>query len=468
VLANDSDVESDPLTAELVSGTAHGALTLNANGTFSYMPAANYNGPDSFTYRAKDSGNATSNVATVSLVVNPVNDAPLASSDGYGTNVNTPLIVPPPGVLGNDTDVEGDSLSTQLVANVSHGLLVLNANGSFSYTPSLNFVGMDSFTYRAFDGMAYSNVVTVTLTINDPDTDNDGVPDRLDNCPVVPNPDQLDSDGDQIGDACDSSPYDNIQIVFSSNRDGNFEIYGMKTDGTGVVRLTNNSDSDLDPALSPDRTKILFTSNRDGNFEIYSMNGNGTGVVRLTNNSAIDGLAAWSPNGTMIAFTSTRDGNSEIYSMNSDGSGVTRLTNHPQIDANPAWAPNGSKIAFTSTRDGNVEIYSMNTNGTGVTRLTNNGGNDAFPTWSPDSSKIAFTSDRAGNFEIYVMNSNGTGVTRLTTNSATDAEPAWNSSGKIAFSSSRDGNFEIYSMNSNGTGLTRLTNNSAWDTSPHW
>jgi hypothetical protein len=306
----------------------------------------------------------------------------------------------------------------------------------------------------------------------DPDDDNDGVLDVADNCPSVANPGQENFDGDALGDACDPSPYDNIQIVFSSTRHGNFEIYGMKADGTGVTRLTNNGASDLNPALSPDRTKIVFTSTRDGNFEIYSMNTNGTGVTRLTNHGAIDGSAAWSPTGAKIAFSSTRDGNSEIYSMNADGTGVTRLTNHVKIDANPAWSPNGLKIAFTSTRHGNVEIYSMNPDGSGVTRLTNHGDEDAFPTWSPDSTKIAFASNRPGglNFEIYSMNANGSGVTRLTNHSAIDVEPAWGPTGKIAFTSTRNFKVEIYSMNSNGTGVTRLTNNPFWvvDASPHW
>jgi hypothetical protein len=259
-----------------------------------------------------------------------------------------------------------------------------------------------------------------------------------------------------------------VEIVFSSTRDGNFEIYGALSNGTGVTRLTNNSATDLDPALSLDKTKILFTSDRDGNLELYSMNVNGTGVTRLTNNSAIDGFGAWSPTGTQIVFNSTRDGNLEIYKMNSNGTGVTRLTNNSAIDTNPAWSPNGTKIAFTSTRHGNVEIYSMTTTGSSVTRLTNHSDEDAFPSWSPDSLKITFMSTRPGNPEIYSMNANGSSVTRLTNNSAIDAEPAWGTNGKIAFSTTRDGNFEIYSMNSNGTGLLRLTNNSAFDLSPHW
>ena len=81
VLANDTDADSNPLTAVMVTGPAHGTLTLNADGSFTYTPAANYYGQDSFTYKAND-GTADSNVATVSITVNPVNDAP--TLDGIG------------------------------------------------------------------------------------------------------------------------------------------------------------------------------------------------------------------------------------------------------------------------------------------------------------------------------------------------------------------------------------------------
>ena len=305
----------------------------------------------------------------------------------------------------------------------------------------------------------------------DPDDDGDGVRDTEDNCPATPNPNQDDADGDQIGDACDPTPNgDIIEVVFSSNPDGNFEIYGMKADGTGVVRLTDNAADDLDPALSPDRSKILFTSTRDGNSEIYSMNVNGTGLTRLTNNPATDANPTWSPKGGKVAFASDRAGNLEIYSMNGDGTGVTRLTNNNGVDAFPAWSPDGSKIAFVSHGPGkiNADIYSMNVDGTGLTRLTNYIGEDISPTWSPDGAKIAFSSTRHGNLEIYSMNADGSGVTRLTTNTALDVEPAWGANGKLLFSSTRSGNFEIYSMNADGTNPTRLTNNLAQDSSPHW
>jgi uncharacterized delta-60 repeat protein len=165
VLGNDTDVDGDPLTARLVSGPAHGALALNADGSFSYTPAALYSGPDTFTYTASD-GAADSNVATVAITVNHVNHAPVATNDSYSVNEGSSLSVPAPGVLGNDTDVDGDPLTARLVSGPSHGSLALNADGSFTYTPAAFYSGPDSFTYRANDGTADSNVATVAITVN--------------------------------------------------------------------------------------------------------------------------------------------------------------------------------------------------------------------------------------------------------------------------------------------------------------
>ena len=164
MLANDTDVDSATLTAALVAGPSHGTLTLNANGSFSYTPAANYNGTDTFTYTASD-GSLTSNVATVSIVVNSVNDAPVAANDGYTINEDSPLTVVAPGVLGNDTDVDSATITAVLVAGTAHGSLTLNANGGFSYVPAANYNGSDSFTYKANDGSLDSNVATVSITV---------------------------------------------------------------------------------------------------------------------------------------------------------------------------------------------------------------------------------------------------------------------------------------------------------------
>ncbi|MDQ3803543.1 MAG: LpqB family beta-propeller domain-containing protein [Acidobacteriota bacterium] len=261
----------------------------------------------------------------------------------------------------------------------------------------------------------------------------------------------------------------NGKIAFSSNRDGNHEIYSMNADGTNQVRLTNNAAGDIEPDWSPDGTRIAFTSNRDGNREIYVINADGSNQVRLTNNSSHDSSPAWSPDGQQIAFISERDGNYEIYVMYADGFGQVRLTDHWAADTDPSWSPDGSRIAFTSARDGNDEIYLMNPDGEHLTRLTNNPTVDAAPTWSPGGAKIAFTSNRGGNKEIFVMNRDGSGPTALTSHAAIDTDADWSPDGtKITFMSLRAGNHQIFVMNSDGTNPVRLTNNTANDNWPSW
>lgn len=99
--------------------------------------------------------------------VEGANVAPVANNDSYSTNQNTALSVAAPGVLANDTDANGDALTAQLVNGPAHGTLTLNADGSFTYTPAAGYVGPDSFTYRANDGLANSNAATVSITVKD-------------------------------------------------------------------------------------------------------------------------------------------------------------------------------------------------------------------------------------------------------------------------------------------------------------
>ena len=171
VLTNDTDVDNSTLSAALVAGPAHAAaFTLNPDGTFSYTPAANYNGPDAFTYTATD-GTATSNTATAAITVTAVNDTPVATDDAF-TGAEDSVLTG--NVLTNDTDVDNSTLSAALVAGPAHAAaFTLNPDGTFSYTPAANYNGPDAFTYTATDGTATSNTATAAITVtadNDPPT----------------------------------------------------------------------------------------------------------------------------------------------------------------------------------------------------------------------------------------------------------------------------------------------------------
>ena len=165
VLGNDSDVDGDPLTAIIVANPSHGSVTLNPNGSFTYTPSTNYNGPDSFTYKAND-GTVNGNVATVNITVTAVNDPPVAIDDVYTINEDTTLTTSAAtGVLANDTDVDSTNLTASVVTNPLHGLLTFNSDGSFTYIPAANYNGTDSFTYQAVDSQTNSATATVTINI---------------------------------------------------------------------------------------------------------------------------------------------------------------------------------------------------------------------------------------------------------------------------------------------------------------
>jgi hypothetical protein len=180
ILANDVDPDGGSLALELVTGPVNGSLVVNADGSFTYVPVANFHGADGFVYRVSD-GLAFSNFASVTILVESVNDAPIATNDAYAVDEDTLLDVPAPGVLENDVDVDGDLIAASLVSGPAHGTLTLSPNGGFTYAPEVNFSGEDAFTYVAGDALSASNVATVVITVqavNDPPTADAG-PDQI-------------------------------------------------------------------------------------------------------------------------------------------------------------------------------------------------------------------------------------------------------------------------------------------------
>ncbi|MFC1716754.1 tandem-95 repeat protein [Candidatus Poribacteria bacterium] len=261
VLGNDSDVDGDPLTAILDSDVSNGTLAPNADGSFTYTPNADYNGPDSFTYHAND-GALNSNVSTVTITVNPVPDAPLANDDSYTTDEDIVLSVSAPGALANDTDIEGDPLTAVLDMNVSNGSLVLSADGSFDYTPALDWYGTDSFTYHANDGALNSNVSTVTITVDpvpdaplandDSYTTDEGTPLNISAPGVLGN--DSDVDGDSLTAILDT---DVSNGILSLNSDGLFS-YTPDPGSNGPDSFTYHAN---DGALDSNVATVTITVN---------------------------------------------------------------------------------------------------------------------------------------------------------------------------------------------------------------
>ena len=276
----------------------------------------------------------------------------------------------------------------------------------------------------------------------------------------------------------------NGKIAFTSDRDGNREIYVMNNDGTQQVRLTNNPGTDDYPAWSPDGTKIAFLS---GN-SLKLMNADGTNQTQLTtvaiapNCDIFYGFScglSWSPDGAKIAFTD----DAGIFTIDMDGSNRINLTNSPETDTHPSWSPDGSRIAFArDTGSGSITflIYTMNADGTNPTRWNGSGssGNlgDLDPSWSSDGNRIAAILNRfpVDSSDLCIMNADGTRYTIDFVIERDHISPAWSPDGtKLAFGGVVDPyvqftNSEIYTINADGSGITRLTNTPGYEGHPAW
>ncbi len=163
VLANDTDADGDALAASLVAPPGAGNLDLHADGSFTYSPGA-WSGTATFTYRATD-GLASSEPATVTIVVTSANNPPVALDDSYSTNQDATLTVAAAGVLINDFDPDGDAVTAILLSPPSHGTLNLAADGGFVYAPAAGYYGADSFTYAAGDAKVLSGTATVRIFV---------------------------------------------------------------------------------------------------------------------------------------------------------------------------------------------------------------------------------------------------------------------------------------------------------------
>jgi len=198
-LGNDTGLE-DTLTSITTTDPAHGTVMIAGN-TLVYTPAHGYSGMDMFTYTITDADGQTA-TAMVNVMITSENEPPIAVDDGVQAGTE-PLDI---AVLANDRDPDGDALTVTAVTTPSSGTVRINADGTVRYTPAAGFTGTATFRYTISDGHGGASSATVTVTVGlgpDGDHDDDGVPDVLDSCPEVANPDQADQDHDGLGDACD-------------------------------------------------------------------------------------------------------------------------------------------------------------------------------------------------------------------------------------------------------------------------
>ena len=261
------------------------------------------------------------------------------------------------------------------------------------------------------------------------------------------------------------------KIVFSSDRNGNDEIYMMDIDGKNPRNLTNHPGFDFSPAWAPDGQRIAFYSSRQEDEGLYVMDADGDNQHYLALMHQ-PGHATWSPDGKQIAFDCAVGRRTDICVIDVDGGNLRNFTLHPFghplhpfDDEHPTWSPDGRQIAFTSNRESGIGIFAMDSDGNNLRRLTPLRSWDYNPAWSPDGKQIAFQSSQNENIDIYVMNADGSNRRRLTRHPAHDRYPSWSPDSKrILFYSERDGvNGEVYMMDAHGNNQQNLTNHIAWD-----
>ncbi len=259
LIGNCSDPESDPLSISIVAQPSHGMVGLN-NGVATYYPMGNYVGADSFSFKAND-GTSDSNVASVSLTV--TNNAPVASNAG-------PLSVVHNHTLSNvpvsATDADGDSLTISIVDQPAHGTLVLNfMTNSYQYTPNATYYGPDSFTFRANDGAANSNLATVTIDVTDSapvavQDDVDTATDDFDRTGEVSN-NVVDNDSDpDAGDSVIVTKVNGLDIYAGTGNcvTGTYGTLQVYPDGSSTYRLIDD-DPDLVALTGDDPVYDDFT-----------------------------------------------------------------------------------------------------------------------------------------------------------------------------------------------------------------
>jgi uncharacterized protein YjdB len=185
-------------------------------------------------------------------------------------------------------------------------------------------------------------------------------------------------------------------LLLVSNRGGAFGIYQMRVSGSaGLLPILADNATNIQAALSPDRTKVAFSSNRSSNYDLYLMDADGRNLQRLTSNPGNEGEPAWMPDGKHIIYTASTGSSTQIASIAIDASDDRQLTTGPSRNQSPAVSADGRTIAFVSTRDGNQEIYTMNPDGSSQRRITKNSARDSNPRFFP-SGELLYVTERGG------------------------------------------------------------------------
>lgn len=269
------------------------------------------------------------------------------------------------------------------------------------------------------------------------------------------------------------------KVTFVSIRHGNYEIYRMQGDGTNLVRLTTDADSDWEPTWSPDGKKIAWRRGGYGTANIFIMNEDGSNQQQITTNGwNFD--PDWTPDGEWIYYWSwqgTGGGTTRLWKVKPDGTQQQQVSFFTTIGyvTDVSVSPLGNKVAFEGGPSSPRNVYTVNPDGSGAVKLTSYTGWESNPEWKFDGSKIIFTSDLTdGRFRAYSMNPDGSQITQLSFpdsgHNDFEASFVWDDDNILLlrrFGGSESAN-EICTYEFSTGQLTKLTNDSFGDFDPDW
>jgi Tol biopolymer transport system component len=258
------------------------------------------------------------------------------------------------------------------------------------------------------------------------------------------------------------------KVVFTSDRDGNKNIYSINIDGTGITRLTSYSGSDFYPEASPDGYKIAYASDIGGIWQIMIMDWDGKNKKQITHNSFRCGYPSWSFDGKYIYFEAYIDGDWELYRINSNGTGQKRLTFNSSYND---WHPNGHpfkyEVIYESGVTGQEKIYVMNHDGSRIRNITSGGPRRRVPDVSNSGNKITYMRYSGDNSDIWIMDYSGQNETRLTSNPDWDGHPSFSPDDKyIIYDEKKSSKEDLIIINLESGVKTNVTNSSSIDEDP--
>nr|WP_316829064.1 Calx-beta domain-containing protein [Pedobacter miscanthi] len=355
-----SDPDGNPLAYTVTTPPAHGTVVVNPDGTYTYTPAPNYNGTDTFTVTVSDGKGGTVPV-TISVTINPVNDAPVATAPVITTNKNTPVN----GTI-TATDADGDALTFAVTTPPAHGTVVVNPDGTYTYTPANNYSGTDVFTVTVSDGNGGSTTVTINVTINPTNVAPVASAPAIitnKNTPVNGTITATDADGDALTFAVTTPPAHGTVVV---NPDGTYTYtpannYSGKdvftvtvSDGNGgtttvTINVTINPTNVAPVASAP---AISTNKNTPVNGTITATDADGDALTFAVTTPPAHGTVVVNPDGTYTYTPANNYSGTDVFTVTvSDGKGGTTIVSI-DVTVNPTnVAPFASAPAITTNED---------------------------------------------------------------------------------------------------------------------